>query len=131
METLAHITMVVEPVRCRFGRSSSISSSCKDFRQSDTSTKRRSSAQAGGESVTRKGKIGAIAVRWNHMGKNRKRKPWWRGDERRNSFLRASDFIHPHSAFDRYREPYPRKSELHQNCYSRDGDEQSAVPACV
>src|ERR1700733_404984 len=34
-------------------------------------------------------------------------------------------------AFDRYREFYPRRSELHQNFYSRDGDEQSAVPAGV
>jgi ATP-dependent protease Clp ATPase subunit len=45
--------------------------------------------------------------------------------------LHASDFMHPHSAFDRYRESCPRRSELHQNYYSRDGDEQSAVPAGV
>jgi hypothetical protein len=31
-------------------------------------------------------------------------------------------------AFDGYRESYPRRSELHQNYYSGDGDEQSAVP---
>ncbi len=37
-------------------------------------------------------------------------------------------FMHRHPAFDRYRESYPRRSELHQNYYSRDGDEQSAVP---
>jgi polyphosphate kinase 2 (PPK2 family) len=36
--------------------------------------------------------------------------------------------LHRHPAFDRYRESYPRRSELHQNYYSRDGDEQSAVP---
>jgi hypothetical protein len=45
--------------------------------------------------------------------------------------LHAPDVMHPHSAFDRYRESYPRKSELHQNYYSHDGDEQSAVPAGV
>ena len=45
--------------------------------------------------------------------------------------LRAPDVMHPHSAFDRYRESCPRRSELYQNCYSRDGDEQSAVPAGV
>ena len=45
--------------------------------------------------------------------------------------LYAPDVMHPHSAFDRYRESCPRRSELHQNCYSRDGDEQSAVPAGV
>ena len=39
--------------------------------------------------------------------------------------------MHPHSAFDRYRESCPRRSELHQNRNSRDGDEQSAVPAAV
>src|SRR5208282_1152802 len=42
---------------------------------------------------------------------------------------RLPDVMHLHSAFDRYRESCPRRSELHQNCYSRDGDEQSAVPA--
>ena len=45
--------------------------------------------------------------------------------------LHASDFMRRHPAFDRYRESYPRRSELHQNYYSRDGDEQSAVPAGV
>jgi hypothetical protein len=44
---------------------------------------------------------------------------------------RCSDFMRQHPAFDRYRESYPRRSELHQNYYSRDGDEQSAVPAGV
>ena len=45
--------------------------------------------------------------------------------------LPASDFMHWHLAFDRCRESYPRRSELHQNYCSRDGDEQSAVPAGV
>ena len=43
----------------------------------------------------------------------------------------ASDFMRRNPAFDRYRESYPRRSELHQNCYSRAGDEQSAAPAGV
>jgi hypothetical protein len=43
--------------------------------------------------------------------------------------LRAPDVMHPHSAFGRYRESCPRRSELCQNCYSRDGDERSAVLA--
>jgi hypothetical protein len=30
-------------------------------------------------------------------------------DEKRSSFLHASDFMHSHSAFDRYREFYPRR----------------------
>ena len=42
--------------------------------------------------------------------------------------LPASDFMRQHPAFDRYRESYPRRSELHQNYYSGDGDEQNAVP---
>jgi hypothetical protein len=42
--------------------------------------------------------------------------------------IHAFDFMHRHPAFDRYRESYPRRSELHQNYYSGDGDEQSAVP---
>ena len=29
--------------------------------------------------------------------------------------LQAPDVKHPHSAFDRYRESYPRRSELHQS----------------
>jgi SAM-dependent methyltransferase len=37
--------------------------------------------------------------------------------------------MHRHPAFDRYRESYPRRSELHQNCYSRDGDEQTCSRA--
>ena len=45
--------------------------------------------------------------------------------------LHAPDFMYRHPAFDRYRESYPRRSELHQNCYSRAGDEQSAAPAGV
>ena len=45
--------------------------------------------------------------------------------------LPASDVMHRHPASDRCRESYPRRSELHQNYYSRDGDEQSAVPAGV
>ena len=45
--------------------------------------------------------------------------------------LHTPDFMYPHPAFDRYRESYPRRSELHQNCYSRAGDEQSAAPAGV
>jgi hypothetical protein len=35
--------------------------------------------------------------------------------------------MHRHPAFDRYRESYPRRSESQQNCYSRAGDERSAV----
>jgi hypothetical protein len=42
--------------------------------------------------------------------------------------LHAFDLMRRHPAFDRYRESYPRRSELHQNYYSGDGDEQSAVP---
>jgi len=45
--------------------------------------------------------------------------------------LPASYVMHRHPAFDRCQESYPRRSELHQNCYSHDGDEQSAVPAGV
>ena len=36
-----------------------------------------------------------------------------------------------HPDFDRYQATYPRRSESQQNCYSRDGDERSAVPAGV
>jgi hypothetical protein len=36
--------------------------------------------------------------------------------------------MYRHPAFDRYQESYPRRSELHQNCYSRVDDEQSAAP---
>jgi len=43
----------------------------------------------------------------------------------------VADFMRQRPAFDRYRESYLRRSELHQNYYSRDGDEQSAVPAGV
>ena len=47
------------------------------------------------------------------------------------SIRHASDFMHRHPGFDRCRESYPRRSELHQNYCSRGGDEQSAVPAGV
>ena len=48
-----------------------------------------------------------------------------------SSIRHASDFMHRHRGFDRCQESYPRRNELHQNYYSRDGDEQSAAPAGV
>src|ERR1019366_6457633 len=43
----------------------------------------------------------------------------------------AADFMPQLLVFCRYRESYPRRSESQQNCYSRAGDERSAVPVCV
>jgi hypothetical protein len=37
----------------------------------------------------------------------------------RVSLRRNDTFMHQHPAFDRYQESYPRRSELHQNYYSR------------